>query len=77
MINEDEGRFDGLSRGNIVLPDDGLFQQHWPNGNLRYEWYYDKNKSSGRERPKRGNIPRRDGISKGWYESVMLKQTPN
>jgi len=43
-------------------PTDGLFQIHWPNGNLRYEWYYKDGK-------------RADGVSMGWYETGELKQT--
>jgi antitoxin component YwqK of YwqJK toxin-antitoxin module len=45
-------------------PIDGLFQVHWPNGNLRYEWYYKDGK-------------RADGISRGWWENGNLKQEKN
>ncbi len=44
------------------IPTDGLFQVKWPNGNLRYEWYYKDGK-------------RADGISKGWFPNGKLKQT--
>jgi len=44
------------------IPTDGLFQVYWPNGNLRYEWYYKDGK-------------RVDGVSKGWYSNSKLKQT--
>ena len=44
------------------IPIDGLFQVKWPNGNLRYEWYYKDGK-------------RADGISKGWFPNGKLKQT--
>jgi antitoxin component YwqK of YwqJK toxin-antitoxin module len=43
-------------------PKDGRFRRYWPNGNLRYEWYY-----------KDGT--RADGISKGWWYNGNLKQT--
>ena len=43
---------------------DGLFQVHWSNGNLRYEWEYKDGK-------------RVDGISKGWWPNGKLKQTIN
>ena len=52
--------------GGIVyeVPNDGLFQIKWPNGNLRYEWYYKDGK-------------RADGVSKGWYENGQIKQVRN
>tara|TARA_R100001594_G_scaffold25041_1_gene49053 strand:- start:37 stop:450 length:414 start_codon:yes stop_codon:yes gene_type:complete len=43
------------------IPTDGLFQVHWSNGNLRYEWYYKNGK-------------RADGVSKSWHENGQLKQ---
>tara|TARA_Y100000310_G_scaffold270443_1_gene284268 strand:- start:1846 stop:2229 length:384 start_codon:yes stop_codon:yes gene_type:complete len=43
-------------------PKDGRFRRYWPNGNLRYEWYYKDGK-------------RADGISKGWWYNGNLKQT--
>jgi antitoxin component YwqK of YwqJK toxin-antitoxin module len=44
------------------IPTDGLFQVHWSNGNLRYEWYYKNGK-------------RADGVSSTWFESGQLKAT--
>jgi len=41
-------------------PTDGLFQVKWPNGNLRYEWYYKDGKQ--------------DGEAKGWNSDGDLKQ---
>jgi antitoxin component YwqK of YwqJK toxin-antitoxin module len=29
------------------IPVDGIFQAHWSNGNLRYEWYYKDGKRAG------------------------------
>jgi len=43
------------------IPIDGLFQAHWLNGNIRYEWYYK-------------NGQRADGESKGWHSNGQLKQ---
>ena len=43
------------------IPTDGLFQAHWSNGNIRYEWYYK-------------NGQRADGESKGWHSNGQLKQ---
>ena len=45
-------------------PIDGIFQVHWPAGNLRYEWEYKDGK-------------RADGESKGWHPSGNLKQIRN
>jgi antitoxin component YwqK of YwqJK toxin-antitoxin module len=44
-------------------PTDGLFQAHWLNGNLRYEWEY-----------KDGE--RADGISRGWHTNGHLDSHP-
>ena len=57
-FNNDSTRFTDL----IPRPENGIFTQHWPNGNLRYEWHY-------------ANRKRVDGISKGWFENGVLKQT--
>ena len=46
------------------IPTNGLFQVHWSNGNLRYEWYY-----------KDGE--RADGESKGWFPNGNMKQVWN
>ena len=42
------------------IPKDGLFQVKWPNGNLRYEWYYKDGK-------------RADGKSYGWWPNGEQK----
>lgn len=42
-------------------PTNGLFQVKWPNGNLRYKWYYKDGK-------------RADGKSYGWNEDGSPKQ---
>ena len=39
------------------IPTDGLFQAHWSNGNIRYEWYYK-------------NGQRADGEAKGCIQMV-------
>ena len=68
---EHEERYTTLANSNIVLNDNRLFQQYWSNGNLRYEWYYDKIiKANGKIVWRRA-----DGMSKGWYENGILKQT--
>jgi antitoxin component YwqK of YwqJK toxin-antitoxin module len=56
-----DGGVDGIV---YEVPNDGLFQIKWPNGNLRYEWYYKDGK-------------RADGVSKGWYENGQIKQVRN
>ena len=43
-----------------TIPTDGVFQVHWPNGQLRYEWEYKDGKRS-------------DGVSKGWHDNGKLK----
>ena len=65
MKNADKDRF----TGHTIVPENGIFRQYWPNGNIRYEWYYEKG-SQSIARLRR----RKDGISKGWFENGTLKQ---
>lgn len=58
---EDRVANDGGPGIEYDIPTDGLFQVHWPNGKLRYEWYYKDGK-------------RADGVSRGWWPNGNLKQ---
>ena len=64
MIDTDVDRFandDPFEVGiKYDIPTDGLFQVHWPSGQLRYEWYYKDGK-------------RADGVSKAWWPNGNLK----
>jgi len=63
FANEKNRTLKGINYGiKYDTPTDGLFQVKWPNGNLRYEWYYKDGK-------------RADGVSKGWFRNGQLKQT--
>ncbi len=65
------------------IPTDGLFQVHWPSGQLRYEWYYKDGKRADGVVSKawwpNGNLKseenykndKKDGLSTSWYDNGM------